>query len=194
MNDRGEELTGMDPGGEADPRQEPASDVFSITRPHASLLTYYVLASLLTGPLFPVFFLPRWFRYLTLQYRFDDRGVSVRWGVLFRREIHLTYSRIQDIHLSSNVLERWMELARIEVQTASGSAKAELVIEGLKEFEAVRDFIYARMRGLHDGDRAALSGRREPAPPGSADLAGALDEVAREIRAVRLAIERSRGG
>ena len=179
----------MNRQGEESPLPERGAEVLAITRPHSSLLTYYVLVSLLTGPLFPIVFLPRWFRYLTLHYRFDDRGVSVRWGVLFRREIHLTYSRIQDIHLSSNVLERWMGLARIEVQTASGSAKAELVIEGLEEFEAVRDFIYARMRGLHDGGPEAASPRGERGGREAGDLARALDEVARELRAVRVALE-----
>ena len=54
---------------------------------------------------------------------FDEEGISVRWGILFRREINLTYARIQDIHLRSNFIERWLNLARIEVQTASGRGK-----------------------------------------------------------------------
>jgi putative membrane protein len=67
--------------------------------------------------------------------------------LLFRREVNLTYARIQDIHLRSGIIQRWLGLANLEVQTASGSANAELVVEGFKEFEAIRDFLYTRMRG-----------------------------------------------
>ena len=71
----------------------------------------------------------------------------MRVGILFRREVNLTYARIQDIHLRSNLIQRWLGLAVVQIQTASGSAGAELVIEGFKEFEAIRDFLYSRMRG-----------------------------------------------
>jgi putative membrane protein len=47
----------------------------------------------------------------------------MRWGILFRREISLTYARIQDIQLSSNLVERWLGLAKIQLQTASGSSR-----------------------------------------------------------------------
>ena len=63
----------------------------------------------------------------------------MRWGILFRREIHLTYARIQDIHLRSNVVERWLGLARLLIQTASGSSGAEMTLEGIPEFEELRE-------------------------------------------------------
>jgi putative membrane protein len=58
----------------------------------------------------------------------------MRWAYLFRREVSLTYARIQDLHLVSNVIERWLGLGRIQVQTASGSAEAEMTIEGLQDY------------------------------------------------------------
>jgi putative membrane protein len=127
-----------------------------------------------------------------MRYRFDEDGISMRWGILFRREIVLSYARFQDIHLSSNAVERWLGLARIEIQTASGSAKAEMTIEGLLEFEAIRDFLYNRMRGLHRNphgtDRTAVAGARTQSGisgPDAAAIAEALREVARELRRVR---------
>ena len=71
-------------------------------------------------------------------------------GILFRTEVNLTYARIQDIHLHSNFIQRWLGLANVQIQTASGLAGAELVIEGFKEFEAIRDFLYTRMRGYKE--------------------------------------------
>jgi putative membrane protein len=41
-------------------------------------------------------------------------------------------------------------LADVQIQTASGTAGAELTIEGFKEYEAIRDFLYSRMRGAKD--------------------------------------------
>ena len=98
-----------------------AGAAIGLRRPHKNLLLYYFLHSLLLGPAFLILFVPRLFKYRSLRYHLDDAGLAAEWGVLFRREISLSYSRIQDIHLASNVVERWLGLARIQVQTASGS-------------------------------------------------------------------------
>jgi putative membrane protein len=130
-----------------------------------------------------------YFRYHTMRYKFSDDGISMRWGILFRREIIVNYSRIQDIHLRSNIVERWLGLARILVQTASGNQSAELTIEGIKEFELLRDFLYSRMRGVKDhvsGNALSLASAQGAT---SDELTNALREVAAELRAVRSAIE-----
>jgi membrane protein YdbS with pleckstrin-like domain len=165
--------------------------------PDPSLLRYYALAALLFGPGFFIAIIPFYFRYRTLRYEVDDEGITMRWGILFRREISLTYARIQDIHLTSNVVERWLGLARIQVQTASGSASAEMTIEGLRNVDAMRDFLYARMRGARDqgghaaGKPAVRSGAGAAAPsadradaPALVELADTLNTVADEIRAL----------
>ena len=170
-------------------------DVLSLERPHPRLLVYYTLATLLTGPLFFILIVPAYFRSHPLRYRFDDEGVHMRWGILFRREINLTYSRIQDIHLVSNLVERWLALGRIQIQTASGSAKAELTIEGILEFEALRDFLYSKMRGLREARHGAAAAFHAPlAAPAEDALAATLREVAAEIRALRETLEARRGG
>jgi putative membrane protein len=168
--------------------------IFAVERPDPALMSYYVLASLMAGPFFPFVLVPLYFRYHTMRYRFSDEGVSMRWGILFRREINLTYARIQDIHLTSNVVERWLGLARIQIQTASGSAKAEMTIEGVPEYRALRDFLYSRMRGARGLTTGAPSGVTAPAPAGSSsELTAVLREVAVELRAVRHAVERAGG-
>lgn len=118
-----------------------------ITRPAPILLRYYFLCSLLSGPFFPIAFIPLMCKYITLRYRFDDSGIAMQWGVLFRREIYLTYRRIQDIHLTRNIVQRWMGLATLAVQTASGSATPEMSIEGILQAEQLRDHLYGKMRG-----------------------------------------------
>ena len=163
------------------------SAIHALARPHKDLWTYYWLSLLVVFPLLPILILPAYFRYHTMRYKFTDEGISMSWGILFRREIIVNYARIQDIHLQSNIVERWLGLARILVQTASGNASAEMTLEGLKEYEAVRDFLYSRMRGVKDH-------AHHPAPataPGTGDqgeLAAALREAAAELRAVREAL------
>lgn len=159
--------------------------IHDIERPHSSLLTYYVLISLAALPAAPILLVYRYFRYHTLRYRFEGEGLRMSWGILFRQEILLNYARIQDIHLRSNVLERWLGLARIEIQTASGSSQAEMTIEGLREFEQVRDFLYERMRGARHGERATAAAAPE-------SIAGLLTATAAELRAIRVSLEARR--
>jgi putative membrane protein len=162
-------------------------------------MTYYFICCLLTVPLFPILILPHYFRYHTMRYKFDAEGVSMRWGILFRREVILNYSRIQDIHLQSNFIERWLGLGRVLIQTASGSANAEMTIEGLLEFEAVRDFLYTKMRGAKEKGTSAGASLSSAAPGGegldtatAAELVTTLRAVSEEVRALREAIERKK--
>lgn len=175
--------------------------VTDLERPDPRLMTYYVLSSLVVPPLFPFVILPLVFRYYTLRYRFDAEGVSMRWGILFRREIVLNYSRLQDIQIRANLVERWLGLARIELQTAAGSSSAEMTLEGFLNFETIRDFLYDRMRGakglasrstattphasLAASAPASASAAVSAGPPPSGELAAVLREITVELRALR---------
>ena len=158
--------------------------------PDRNLLTYYALSSLMLGPFFLFWLVPMYFRYHTLRYEIDEEGITMRWGILFRREVSLTFARIQDIHLTSNFVERWLGLGKIQVQTASGSASAEMTLEGILAHEALRDFLYERMRGARDERRVAAGGGRAAPQPDEPDaLTQALRAAAEELRAVRHLIE-----
>jgi putative membrane protein len=169
-------------GAPALPPRGELSRLPAVLHPHRHLLLYYALQSLVLGPFAPALLVPRYFRYHTLRYDFDNEGVTMQWGILFRRETSLTYARVQDIHLVSNFLERWLGLARIQVQTASGSAGAEMTIEGRQDFGELRDFLYSRMRGARPAttDHAAAA-VGDPLR----EAAEALHAAAAELRAVR---------
>jgi putative membrane protein len=156
------------PGAQFDPA--------AITRPDKRLLWYYTLVAVCSGPGFPFVFLPLFFKYETLKYRFDDSGISMSWGILFRREIYLTYRRIQDIHLTRNIVQRWLGLATVAVQTASGSATPEMSIDGILQADELRDYLYARMRGARGETEGPAT---EPAGP---DRDGEAVVLLREIR------------
>ena len=167
--------------------------IFALERPDPALWNLYVIHAVLTGPgilfMLPLFY----FRYRTLRYRFDEEGIHMRVGILFRREVNLTYARIQDIHLRSGFIQRWLGLADIQIQTASGSAGAELVIEGFKEFEEIRDFLYTRMRGYQrkPADAAAATTQTAQGLP-AGPSAGQEGEMVTLLLSIRDELRRTR--
>ena len=150
--------------------------IAAITRPVDRLMTYYVLKAVTTLIAFPLTVVILYFRYHTMRYEFGPEGLRMSWGILFRHEVMLNYARIQDIHLRSNAIERAIGLARIEIQTASGSSSSVMTLEGLPDPEAMRDYLYSRMHGATDHKQADT-------------LATTLQEVAAELRGIRQALE-----
>jgi uncharacterized membrane protein YdbT with pleckstrin-like domain len=166
------------------PPQAIPDDIAVISRPCPALMKYYVLKALATNIAAPMTLVLLYFRFHTMRYRFDAEGIHMAWGIVMRHEIMLNYSRIQDIQLRSNFVERWLGLTRIEIQTASGSSGSEMTLEGISEHAAMRDFLYSQMRGVRDQHHALTVS-------GTADsLAGVLTEVADELRAIRQSIAR----
>lgn len=161
--------------------------IAALNQPHPDLWKYYIICAIFTGPACIITLPLLYFRYHTLRYRFDAEGIHMQVGILFRREINLTYARIQDIHLKSGFIQRWLGLANLEVQTASGSASAELMIEGFKEFELIRDFLYTRMRGYQaPANQQPTSGNAAPTATGSqAEMIALLLNIRDELRQTR---------
>jgi uncharacterized membrane protein YdbT with pleckstrin-like domain len=156
--------------------------LLAITRPHRNLLVQYSIRSL-AGLIFaPIVWVPLYFKYHTLRYSIRDDGISASWGILFKREVHLSYKRIQDIHVSRSIVERYLGLGTVELQTAAGSASAELALEGMEHFEALREFLYRRMRG-HEGGGAAKAAQ-------VAEARG--DEVVELLRSIRADLDATR--
>jgi putative membrane protein len=152
----------------------------TVKRPDETLLRYYLIVSLFGLFLFPLIFLSYYIRYRTLWYSFDDEGVRMGWGLFWKREINLTYRRIQDIHVTRNIIERRMGLAKVAVQTASGSSTAEATFEGILDPEGLRDFLYLKMRGAR-GERTHAADAT-PAAPGDDEALQALRDIAASMR------------
>jgi len=150
--------------------------VQGITRPEKGLLVIYLLTALVTLFAFPIVFVPLFFRYETLRYRFDDEGVFMSYGVLFRREMQLTYARMQDIHLSQNFIERWLNIGTVTIQTAGSGSASNMAIVGVRNSELIRDYLYVRMRGVRE---------HKAAPAGSdavlVEIRDALRDAARAL-------------
>jgi uncharacterized protein len=173
-------------------RASRAFDPSTITRPDERLMKYYVAVALLSLFAFPITLLVLWVKYRTLRYRFDGEGVWRRQGLLWRSEVNITYRRIQDIHLTNGLLQRWFGLATVSIQTAAGSASPAIEIEGVLEAEALRDFLYTKMRGVRDHaveHAASASTTATPAAIGHGDG----DEALALLTEIRDALRRLEG-
>lgn len=159
--------------------------IFALERPEPALWRLYLIRAILSGPLMVVLLPVLWFRYYTLRYRFDAEGIHMKVGILFRREVNVTYARIQDIHLSSGIIQRWLGLADVQIQTASGAATAEVTIEGFHQSEEIRDFLYERMRGARDTTASS-----PPALPTASGAGG--DEAVTLLLGIRDELRRTR--
>ena len=167
-------------------------DPASVTRPDPALRTYYLLCAAMTLMGFPFVILPLMFKYHTLKYALDDKGIKMSWGVLFHREIYLTYRRIQDIHVTRNLFHRWLGLAAVSVQTASGSSAAEMTIEGIRNPERLRDFLYQQMRGAKDEGMHVHPDARETASGAMSANSSGGDAALQLLREIRDEVKRLR--
>lgn len=157
--------------------------IFAIERPHNRLIYVYLCRSLHALLAAPLVFFTLFLKYISLRYQFDEEGVGASWGVIFKKQIFLTYARIQDIHVSRDVYERWLGLGTVEVQTASGSASAELAIVGMEEFDEIRDFLYSKMRGARGlNEKGGEAGSDDDSPSEALTL---LHEIRDELREMR---------
>lgn len=171
-----------------------ATQVQAITRPDGQLWKLYVIYALLANVAFLAVLVPYYFLYRTLRFRFDDDGVAVSHGLLWRRETYLTYARIQDIHVTRNIFERWLGIGTVKIQTASGSSAATESIPGLTAYQDVRNYLYARMRGHRSATQPSVAltvGPLHDAQPvnGEALAIDALAGIRDELRAVRQLLE-----
>jgi putative membrane protein len=66
-----------------------------------------------------------------------------------------------------------------------------MVIEGLRDFEAVRDHLYSRMRGLKPPEQSTATESTRTSPVlQQEDIAAALAAAAAELRETRLLLAR----
>ena len=159
-------------------------------------MKYYAIVALLSLVAFPITLFVLWIKYRTLRYRFDDEGIWRAQGLLWRSEVNITYRRIQDIHLTNGLLQRWMGLSTVSIQTASGSATPEVTIEGVLDAEALRDFLYTKRRGVRDRTPAASPRLEAPAAGAAVTAHDGGDEALALLIDIRDALRRleARGG
>lgn len=91
-------------------------------------------------------------RYLTFRYRYEEAELVIRSGLLFRRERHVPYARIQNLDAVQGVFHRMLRVVEVKLQTGGGQEpEATLTVLPLPALEALR-------QRVREGKREAVEG------------------------------------
>lgn len=102
-------------------------------------------------------------RALSFRYRFDERELVIRSGLLFKNERHVPYARIQNIDAVQNVLHRMLGVAEVRVETGGGSElEAKMQVLPLAAFDEMRAHVFAQTR-MTGGTETETTGARSEA-------------------------------
>jgi putative membrane protein len=83
-------------------------------------------------------------RHFTYRYRYDESELVIRTGLLFRRERHIPYARIQNIDAVQNVLHRLLNVVDVRIETGGGArAEATMSVLPLSALTEMRDRVFA---------------------------------------------------
>lgn len=98
-------------------------------------------------------------RYVTYRFHYDPSELVIRSGLVFRKERHIPYTRIQNIDAVQNVLHRLLNVVEVRVETgAGGSPEAVMSVLPAAALSEMRQQVFAEARASTD------AGAAEPAP------------------------------
>ena len=97
-------------------------------------------------------------------YKISDRSLRIREGVVFVREMTMTFANIQNISISQGPIQRFFKIADLKVETAGGGGAVKPdsssqnpvfsmhigVFKGIENQDEVRDMMLARLKKLRD--------------------------------------------
>ena len=96
-------------------------------------------------------FIMYWIRkyYDTIVYRLTENEIIWRRGVWFKKTGVVPYNRITNIDVTQGPISRKLGIAALKIQTAgySGQARAEIKIDGIEQFEELRELIMGFVKG-----------------------------------------------
>ncbi len=113
------------------------------------VVTFFILVPLLSFLISVAYWIPKY--YDTMLYKLTDNEVVWRRGVWFKKTGIVPYNRITNIDIVQGPISRMLGIASLKIQTAGYSApsggKAEIRIEGMEQFEELRELIMGFVRG-----------------------------------------------
>jgi len=106
-------------------------------------ITIPILAILI----FIAYWIPKY--YETIVYKLTENEIVWRRGVWFKKTGVVPYNRITNIDIVQGPISRMLGIATLKIQTAgySGQARPEIKIEGIEQFEELRELIMEFVKG-----------------------------------------------
>jgi uncharacterized membrane protein YdbT with pleckstrin-like domain len=150
---------------------------------HTIWLTVLAFAAGVFVASLPITYFLQRLNYRMRWYIVTDRSLRIRRGVVWLREMTMTFANIQEIRVTANPIERLLGLANVEVHSAGGGvnphggASSGHVgeFQGVDNAGAIRDLIVERLRVYRDsglGEKTVET--REP--PALSEARQALQE------------------
>ena len=105
-------------------------------------------------------------RYLTYRFSYGDNELVIRSGLLFKKERHIPYARIQNIDAVQNVLHRLLNVVDIRIETGGGqSAEATMSVLPVSALTAMRQRVFAERHAVASPASADAPQTRSDEPP-----------------------------
>lgn len=82
---------------------------------------------------FVVYMVLYWLRYV---YYVQDNELRLEYGVLVKKKRYISFDRIQTVQVSAGVIQRLFGLVKLQVETAGGDKKAELILPAVSRQRA----------------------------------------------------------
>ena len=83
-------------------------------------------------------------RYVSFRYRYDPHEMVIRSGLVFRKERHIPYARIQNVDGVQNVLHRLLNVVEVRIETGGGQTpEATMSVLPVAAFEEMRRRVFA---------------------------------------------------
>ena len=94
-------------------------------------------------------------RYFTYRFRFEPSELVIKTGLVFRKERHIPYARIQNIDAVQNVLHRLLRVVELKIETGGGdAAEATMSVLPLSALPEMRQRVFAGRHGTADQEMA----------------------------------------
>ena len=88
-------------------------------------------------------------RYLSYRFRYEASELVIQTGLLFRKERHIPYARIQNIDAVQNVLHRLLNVVEIKIETGGGqSAEATMSVLPMSALAEMRQRVFAERQAV----------------------------------------------
>jgi len=104
-----------------------------------SVFTGGVVGIYIGSSIFTIAFAISLIRFMTYRYHLSDTKLLIDHGLLFRTHRSIPLARIQNIDSIQNLFHRWLHVAEVRIETASGRApEATMRVLSLRELERIR--------------------------------------------------------
>ena len=103
-------------------------------------------------------------RYVSFRYRYEPHEMVIRSGLVFRKERHIPYARIQNVDAVQNVLHRLLNVVEVRIETGGGQTpEATMSVLPVAALEEMRARVFAERR-------PAEITETQPAEPAASEL------------------------